>query len=79
MNPMWQIKDNQLYCCKTFKDFDEAMHFINAVADIARIHDHHPTIVNTYARVELFLSTHDAGNTITHKDHALADAISAIQ
>ena len=75
---MWQEKENKLYRCFQFKDFDAAMLFINAVADVARLQDHHPTIVNTYATVELFLSTHDAGNVITEKDHALAAAISAI-
>ena len=40
--------------------------------------DHHPTWTNVYNRVEIWLNTHDAGNTITDRDHRLARKIDRI-
>ncbi len=40
--------------------------------------DHHPLWTNVYNTVEIWLSTHDAGNVITDKDRRLAKAIDAI-
>lgn len=45
------------------------------VAALAEKHNHHPTWTNTYNKVEIWLTTHDAGNAITQKDEDLADAI----
>lgn len=58
-----------------FRDFTEAFGFMTKVALIAEKMDHHPTWTNTYNTVQITLSTHDAGNTVTEKDHALARAI----
>lgn len=74
---MWQEKNNQLYRAFTFKDFKEAFSFMTKVALIAEKMDHHPNWNNVYNKVEIFLNTHDAGDTITDKDHALAKAIDA--
>jgi 4a-hydroxytetrahydrobiopterin dehydratase len=40
--------------------------------------DHHPKWTNVWNTVEIWLSTHDAGNVLTDKDHALAKRIDAI-
>ncbi|MES2971873.1 MAG: 4a-hydroxytetrahydrobiopterin dehydratase [Patescibacteria group bacterium] len=72
---MWQEIDDKLYRKFTFKDFDEATEFMNKVAVIAGELNHHPTIQNTYNTVELWLSTHDAGDIITDKDRAFAKRI----
>ncbi|MEY3563112.1 MAG: hypothetical protein RLZZ294_1118, partial [Bacteroidota bacterium] len=40
--------------------------------------DHHPTIKNTWNTVELWLSTHDAGNIVTEKDRKLAKMIDGL-
>ncbi|WP_343674844.1 4a-hydroxytetrahydrobiopterin dehydratase [Chitinophaga sp.] len=72
---MWQEKNNQLYRAFTFKDFKEAFSFMTKVALIAEKMDHHPNWNNVYNKVEIFLSTHDAGGIVTDKDHALAKAI----
>ena len=40
--------------------------------------DHHPTIINTYNRVELRLCTHSAGNKVTDKDLILSKKIDRI-
>lgn len=70
--------DNQLYAIIVFKNFLDAMAFINKVATIAEQLNHHPTIHNTYNTVELYLSTHDAGDVVTEKDWELAKEISKL-
>ena len=61
-----------------FDDFRAAMAFINCVAELAEEHEHHPEIFNVYGRVRLTLTTQDAGNVVTEKDHRLAAAIDAL-
>lgn len=75
---MWQTVDNKLYKKFTFKDFEEATLFINNVAAIASDLNHHPTIKNTYNEVELWLSTHDAGDQVTEKDKTFAKRTDAL-
>ena len=48
------------------------------VALIAEKANHHPTWTNTYNTVAFELSTHDAGDVVTDKDHKLAKAIDAL-
>ncbi len=72
---MWQTDDGKLYQKFTFKDFKEAFAFLNRVAAIADDLDHHPKIHNTWNTVELWLSTHDAGDTITDLDETFAKRI----
>lgn len=48
------------------------------VALAAEKMDHHPLWTNVYNTVEIWLSTHDAGNVVTEKDKILAKAIDAI-
>lgn len=72
---MWKEKSNKLYAKLAFADFSEAFAFLTRVAIAAEKMNHHPTIKNTYNTVELWLTTHDAGNTITAKDRKLAAAI----
>lgn len=72
---MWQTIDNQLYRKFEFKDFSEAFDFIKKVADLAESRNHHPTIKNSWNTVELWLSTHEAGNKVTTKDKDMAGAI----
>ncbi len=68
--------NNTLHTTLTFKDFNEAFSFLTKVAALAEQQQHHPRIINEYNKVELWLSTHDAGNVVTEKDRKLADAIS---
>lgn len=75
---MWQNQNNALYKKFTFKDFPEAMAFINQVASLADELNHHPKILNNWNTVELWLSTHDAGNTVTGKDQDMAARIDAL-
>jgi 4a-hydroxytetrahydrobiopterin dehydratase len=60
-----------------FGDFSEAWGFLARVALLAEKMDHHPEIFNVYNRVELVLSTHDAGG-LSERDVRLARAIDAI-
>jgi 4a-hydroxytetrahydrobiopterin dehydratase len=48
------------------------------VALLAEKADHHPYWTNVYNKVEIELSTHDAGNIVTSKDRELAYAIDAL-
>jgi len=72
---MWEEKDNKLSRTFQFKDFTEAFGFMTKVAIIAEKMDHHPNWSNVYNQVTIQLSTHDAGNVVTEKDHNLAKAI----
>lgn len=75
---MWEEKENTLYRKFRFKDFNEAFGFMSRVALIAEKMDHHPKWTNVWNEVEMWLSTHDAGNTITPKDRKLAAAIDSV-
>ena len=72
---MWQEENNTLYRKFQFKDFKEAFAFLTKVAMASEQLDHHPTIKNTWNTVELWLSTHDAGDIVTEKDQHLAGVI----
>lgn len=76
---MWTEKENKLYGKFEFKDFSEAFAFMTRVALEAEKANHHPTWTNTYSKVEIWLSTHDAGNTVTEKDKTLAEKIDLIK
>lgn len=60
----------------TFKDFNEAFAFMARVALMAEKMDHHPEWFNVYNRVDITLSTHDAGG-LTERDIKLAEFIDA--
>jgi 4a-hydroxytetrahydrobiopterin dehydratase len=61
----------------TFADFSTAFAFMARVALAAEKADHHPDWSNVWNRVDVLLSTHDAGG-VTERDIALAKAIDAI-
>lgn len=72
---MWKEENSSLKRSFTFKDFPEAFAFMTRVAFIAEKMGHHPEWKNVYNKVEISLSTHDAGNTVTAKDLKMAEAI----
>jgi 4a-hydroxytetrahydrobiopterin dehydratase len=59
-----------------FKDFNAAFAFMTRVALLAEKMDHHPEWSNVYNKVEVTLTTHDAGG-VTDKDIAMAEAMEA--
>ena len=61
----------------TFRDFSEAWGFMARVALLAEAQDHHPEWTNVWNRVEILLSTHDAGG-LSERDLRLARAIDAL-
>lgn len=75
---MWTEKENKLYQKFTFKDFSQAFAFMTRVALAAEKMDHHPLWTNVYNTVEIWLSTHDAGDVVTEKDHKLSVKIDAL-
>ncbi len=75
---MWQEKDNKLYKKFQFNNFSEAFAFMTRVALIAEKMNHHPKWTNVWNTVELWLSTHDAGDVVTDKDRKLAERIDAL-
>ena len=75
---MWSEQNNKLYRKFQFKDFSEAFAFMTRVALVAEKMDHHPLWTNVWNTVEVWLSTHDAGNVVTEKDRKLAAAIDKI-
>jgi len=72
---MWTKTNNTLYRKFEFKDFSEAFAFMTRVALAAEKMNHHPRWTNVYNTVEIWLNTHDAGDTVTEKDHKLAEKI----
>jgi 4a-hydroxytetrahydrobiopterin dehydratase len=69
----WKEENQVLLKTFTFASFEEAMQFMQNATPFISESDHHPTWSNTYNRVEVRLTTHDAGNMITDKDRKLAE------
>jgi len=72
---MWKEANNKLSRTFEFKDFSEAFAFMTRVAFLAESRQHHPNWSNEYNKVNIDLTTHDKGNTVTEKDRDLAKAI----
>ncbi|MCZ8277604.1 MAG: 4a-hydroxytetrahydrobiopterin dehydratase [Acetobacteraceae bacterium] len=77
--PAWKLVEGRDAITRSFrfKDFSEAWGFMARVALIAEAQDHHPEWFNVWNRVEITLSTHDAGG-LSARDVRLAKAIDAI-
>ena len=74
IHPEWKLQGGKLVREWSFKDFVEAMQFVDRVATIAEAAGHHPDIDVRYNRVLLGLVSHDAGG-ITSRDAAMAGRI----
>lgn len=61
----------------TFDDFNQAFGFMAQVALLAEKAGHHPEWWNVYNRVDILLTTHDAGG-LSHRDIDMAEAIDAL-
>jgi len=81
-HPEWAVVREGRAIARTFrfKDFSEAWGFMNRVALLAEAQDHHPEWFNVYNRVEVTLTTHDAGESggLSARDATLAAAIDAL-
>ena len=78
-HPAWTLAREGKAITRTFqfRDFSEAWGFMSRVALLAEAQDHHPEWFNVYARVEVTLTTHDAGETggLSQRDVTMARAI----
>jgi 4a-hydroxytetrahydrobiopterin dehydratase len=74
----WKEENQVLIKTFTFASFEAAMQFMQKAAPLISETDHHPTWSNTYNRVEVRLTTHDAGNCITQKDRELAKVLDEV-
>ena len=75
----WQLLEERDAISKTFKfhDFTEAFGWMAQVALAAEKHDHHPEWFNVYNRVDVTLTTHDAGG-LSELDVTLAHLVDGI-
>ncbi|WP_299191496.1 4a-hydroxytetrahydrobiopterin dehydratase [uncultured Erythrobacter sp.] len=81
-HPEWELAREGKAIIRTFQfgNFSEAWGFMSRVALLADAQDHHPEWFNVYAKVEITLTTHDAGTSggLSHRDVKLARAIDAL-
>ena len=77
--PEWQAVEGRDAIRRAFRfaDFNAAWGFMSRVALLAEKMDHHPEWSNVWNKVEILLTTHDAGG-VSRRDVALAQAIDAI-
>ena len=73
----WVLREEKLYREFEFADFSEAFGFMARCALVAESLDHHPEWCNVYNRVEVQLTTHDAGG-LTSLDFELAEKMDTI-
>jgi 4a-hydroxytetrahydrobiopterin dehydratase len=74
----WTVEESKLQTNRKFKDFIEAIEFVNKLVEPAESAGHHPDIEISYNKVKITLTTHDAGG-LTQNDFALAEVISQIE
>jgi len=74
----WKEENHQLKAEFEFNDFVAAWGFMSKVAILAEKMNHHPTWENTYNKVNISLTSHDAGNKVTDKDRKLAEQINKL-
>jgi 4a-hydroxytetrahydrobiopterin dehydratase len=68
----WKLENHTLVKTFEFAHFEDAMQFMQRVVPFISETNHHPTWTNTYNKVRVELTTHDAGNSVTEKDWKLA-------
>ena len=71
----WRLVDGRLHREFEFTDFVAAWGFMARVALIAESADHHPDWSNSWNKVKISLTSHDAGGVVTQRDHDLAALI----
>ena len=75
--PGWTVGDERLHRRFAFRDFAEAMRFINRMAELAESEGHHPDFAVHYRQVDVTLWTHAVGG-LSENDFVLASKIDAL-
>ncbi|MEO1857041.1 MAG: 4a-hydroxytetrahydrobiopterin dehydratase [Rubritalea sp.] len=75
--PEWEVDNDGISRLWEFESFEDAMEFVNVVADIAESACHHPDIDIRFTKVKLLLSTHEIGGA-TEADIEMAKRIDTI-
>lgn len=73
----WVNSEDKLEKTYKFKDFEQAMDFVNKVAKIAEKQNHHPDITIKYNKVELSITDHEKGG-VSEKCHKFTNAVDKI-
>ncbi|MEP0868917.1 4a-hydroxytetrahydrobiopterin dehydratase [Trichocoleus desertorum AS-A10] len=73
----WAVEGKTLQSVRKFKNFVEAIAFVNKLVEPAETAGHHPDLEISYNKVIITLTTHDSGG-LTQKDFDLAQQISRI-
>ena len=73
--PQWQQQDQTITRTFEFKNFVEAIDFVNKLVEPAEAAGHHPDLAISYNKVTVSLTTHDAGG-LTQQDFDMAQTIS---
>ena len=76
--PSWEARDQRLRRSLQFKDFKQAMLFVNQMAELAESEGHHPDFCVQYANVEVTLWTHAVGG-LSENDFILAAKLDALR
>ena len=75
--PGWSRGNNSIVADYSFRDFNDALVFVNSVAQAAEQMNHHPDIDIRYNKVRMLLTSHDSGG-VTRRDTRMAKMISEI-
>ena len=73
--PGWKFENDKISKEFQFKDFLDALQFINTMAPIFEEHDHHADMQIMYSKVLFELQRFDAGGKVTEQDLFIADQI----
>lgn len=73
----WTKQGKEIQCVRQFKDFVEAINFVNRLVEPAESAGHHPDLAISYNKVTVSLTSHDAGG-LTESDFQMAKVISEI-
>jgi len=76
--PMWEVEGESIMRRFEFEDFNDAMEFVNLVAEVAEAAQHHPDIDIRYNKVTLHLETHEI-HGVTEADVELATRIDNLE
>ena len=75
--PEWEVVGKAIERVFEFDDFEQAIDFVNGVAELAEDADHHPDMNIRYNKVRVILSTHSKGG-LTESDFDLAERLDTL-